>query len=63
MLEAVNKKDGVFTEADEQTLQSLAEFCVLLVTSCRMKEDFTSIDNRLKVLIITHTYRVIYCQI
>ena len=53
MLEAVNKKDGVFTEADEQTLQSLAEFCGLLVTSCQMREDFTLTDNRFKVLITT----------
>ena len=50
MLEAVNKKDGVFTEVDEQILQSLAEFCCLLVTHCRMKEDFTSIENQFKVL-------------
>ncbi len=49
MLEAVNKKDGVFTEADEQTLLSLADFCGLLVTSSRMREDFISTENRLKV--------------
>ena len=51
VLEAVNKKDGAFTAADEQILQSLGEFCGLLVTSCRMKEDFILIDNRLKVLV------------
>ena len=53
VLEAVNKRDGVFTEADEQTLQSLAEFCGLLVTNCRMRDDFTLTDNQLKVLITT----------
>ena len=50
VLEAVNKKDGVFSEADEQTLQSLAEFCCLLVTHCRMREEFTSIENQFKAL-------------
>lgn len=59
MLEAVNKKDGVFTEADEQTLQALAEFCGLLVICCRMREDFASTDNRFKVQSVAHMLRVI----
>ena len=59
MLEAVNKKDGVFTEADEQTLQALAEFCGLLVICCRMREDFASTDNQLKVQSVAHMVKVI----
>ena len=50
MLEAVNKKGGgVFTDEDEKSLQTLAEFCSLLVSTCRMKENLSLVENQLEV--------------
>lgn len=49
VLEAVNKKDGVFTEIDEQYLQLLAEFVGLIVSYCRAKEGLFIAENQLQV--------------
>ena len=49
VLEAVNKKSGVFTKSDEECLLSLAEFVALIMTNFRTKEKLFTAENRLKV--------------
>ena len=49
VLEAVNKKGGVFSEADEESLQSLANIVSLMSSYCRTTERLFTVENQLKV--------------
>lgn len=48
-LEAVNKKQGHFTFADEQVFQSLATFCGYIVQSFRTQKELHVLENKLAV--------------
>ena len=49
VLEAVNKKDGVFTAEDEQTFQAFATFCGLIVHNSQLQKDAERAENQCKV--------------
>ena len=57
VLEAVNKTEGVFSEADEKCLQTLADFVSLIMCKCQTRETLFAAENRLKV------YTRLYCVI